>query len=296
MILNDLLRENVMQHKSQVGFCTLAQNTADVDYLRLAYLQALNVKVLHPGAEYAVIVDKETAKCITENHRTVFDYIIELSHDYNDPNSNWRLANEWQVFWHTPFKETIKLESDLLFTRNIMHWLPAFRLKDIVLSTGCKDYTGKKSDVRAYRKLFDDNNLPDVYSGLMYFRYSKTSVDFFSLAQQLSLNWTEIRDKILKNCREEFPSTDVLYAVTARTLGEELCTIPSADFINFVHMKSGIQGWSDARPWHETVVAEHDETMIRINNLNQYSPVHYYDKNYVTDDLIKYYEQRIGIL
>lgn len=285
-----------MQHKSQFGFCTLAQNTDTVDYLRLAYLQALNVKALHPGAEYAVIVDKETANAVTDKHQKVFDYVIEMQQDYNVPDSDWRLANEWQVFWYTPFKETIKLESDLLFTRSISHWLPAFRLRDVVLSTGCKDYTGKRSAVRTYRKLFDDNDLPDVYNGLMYFRYSKTAMDFFNIASQLSLNWLDARDKVLKNCREEYPSTDVLYAVTARTLGEELCTLPSMDFINFVHMKPGIQGWSEHRPWYETVLAETDGDIIRINNLNQYDPVHYYDKNYATDELIKYYEHRIGIL
>lgn len=285
-----------MQHKAQVGFCTLAQNTSDVDYLRLAYLQALNIKSLHPAAEYAVIVDKETAKIVTDTQREVFDYVIEMQHDYNDPSSDWRLANEWQVFWYTPFKETIKLESDLLFTSSIEHWLPAFRLRDVVLSTGCKNYMGNKSQVRTYRKLFDDNSLPDVYTGLMYFRYSKTAMDFFTIAQQLSLNWEDVRDNILRNCREEYPSTDVLYALTAQILGEDLCTLPSIDFINFVHMKPGIQGWSEQRPWYETVISERDGDMIRINNLNQYSPVHYHDKNYVTDELIKYYEHRIGFL
>lgn len=285
-----------MQHKAQVGFCTLAQNTSDVDYLRLAYLQALNIKSLHPNAEYAVIVDKETAKLVTGNQREVFDYVIEMQQDYNDSASNWRLANEWQVFWYTPFKETIKLESDLLFTSSIEHWLPAFRLRDVVLSTGCKNYMGNKSQVRTYRKLFDDNSLPDVYTGLMYFRYSKTAMDFFTIAQQLSLNWEDVRDNILRNCREEYPSTDVLYALVAQTLGEDLCTLPSMDFINFVHMKPGIQGWSEQRPWYETVISERDGDMIRINNLNQYSPVHYHDKNYATDELIKYYEHRIGFL
>lgn len=283
------------QHKSQIGFCTLAQNTDTTDYLRLAYLQALNVKATQSNAEYAVIVDANTNTLITDKHREVFDYVIEMTNDYNRPDSDWRLANEWQVFWYTPFKETVKLESDLLFTRSIDHWLPAFRLRDVVLSTGCKNYFGNPASSRKYRQLFDDNNLPDVYTGLMYFRYSKTANDFFSLAGRLSTNWLELRDQILKNCREEYPSTDVLYAVTAETIGRELCTLPSVDFINFVHMKPGIQGWSDSDPWYETVMSERDEDIIRINNLNQYYPVHYHDKNYATDELIKYYEHRIGI-
>jgi hypothetical protein len=290
-----LVRFAMTQHKSQKGFLTFAQNTDSVDYLRLAYLQAMNIKSTQKSAEYAVIVDKATALLVTEQHRQVFDYVIELTDDYNDPSSQWKLLNEWQVFWLTPFKETIKLESDVLFSRDINHWWNTFRLKDVVLSTGCKNYLGKKSDVRRYRQLFDDNNLPDVYNGLMYFRYSNTAVDFFVLAKQLTLAWLEIKDQILKNCREDTPSTDVLYAIVTQVIGRELCTIPSADFINFVHMKPGINGLDDNRPWRDSIIDEFDGDTVRINNINQYHPVHYFDKDFATDELIKYYEQRIKI-
>ena len=69
--------------------------------------------------------------------------------------------------------------------------------------------------------------------------------------------------------------------------------MPSMDFINFVHMKSSFNGWSDARSWIDTVMTERDGDVIRINNLNQYAPVHYHDKSYATRELIKYYEQRV---
>jgi len=287
-----LVRFAMTQHKSQKGFLTFAQNTDSVDYLRLAYLQAMNIKSTQKSAEYAVIVDKATALLVTEQHRRVFDYVIELTDDFNDPASQWKLLNEWQVFWLTPFKETIKLESDILFSRDIDHWWNTFRLKDVVLSTGCKNYLGKKSDVRKYRQLFDDNDLPDVYNGIMYFRYSKTAADFFTLAKRLTLAWSDIKDQILKNCREDKPSTDVLYAVITEIIGRELCTIPSADFINFVHMKPGINGWDDNRSWQDSIIGEFDGDIIRVNNINQYYPVHYFDKKFATDELIKYYEQR----
>lgn len=284
-----------MQHKSQFGFVTFAQNTAEVDYLQLAYLQALNVKATQGAVEYAVIVDAATAELITDQHRQVFDYVIKIPKDYNSSTSTWKLANEWQVFWLTPFKETIKLESDLMFTGSIMHWLPLMQNCEMVLSNGTKTYLGSQSTCRAYRRLFDDNNLPDVYNGLMYFRYSKTATDFFTLAGQLACNWAAVKDQILKNCREDNPSTDVLYAVAAMVIGIEHCTIPSAEHINFAHMKPRIHGWNEIGPWFDTVANEFDQGMIRINNINQYWPVHYYNKEYATDKLIKYYEQRIGI-
>lgn len=279
------------QHKEQQGFVTFAQNTKDIDYLNLAYLQALNVKATQKNNRYAVIVDSATKELINENHRRVFDYIIDLPVDNNQPDSQRKMSNEHYVFWLTPFKETIKLESDLLFTRSIDHWWDAFRLTNICFSTGCKDFMGNRVDSTAYRKLFVDNHLPDVYNGLMYFRFSKEAVNFFTLADQVYTNWADVKNNLI-GCDEDIPSTDVLYAVTALIYGANDCTAPSLDFINFVHMKSGVQGWSDTRSWLDTVMSERDGDMIRVNNLNQYHPVHYYDKTYATDELIEYYESK----
>ena len=279
------------QHKEQQGFVTFAQNTETVDYLDLAYLQALNVKATQTNNRYAVIVDAATKEKLNETHHNVFDYIIDLPVDHNDPTNPRKFANEWQVFRLTPFKETIKLESDLLFTRSIDHWWTAFRLRNVCLSTGAKTFNGINSTIRKYRELFDANNLPDVYNGLMYFRYSQEAADFFKIASGLFKHWEEVV-KEFKQCIDN-ASTDVVYAITAKILGEEVCTMPSMDFINFVHMKSGFNGWSDARSWLDTVVTERDGDVIRINNLNQLDPVHYYDKTYATRELIEYYEQRL---
>jgi hypothetical protein len=280
---------------ADIGFVTFAHNTSKVDYLRLAYLQAMNIKATQHNAKYAVIVDSETMLQVSDQHRRVFDHIILVQKDYNKSDSEWKLANECMVYWLSPFKETIKVESDLLFTGSIDHWVPAIRLKDVVLSTGCRTYLDKLSNNRYYRKFFDENQLPDIYNGLMYFRKGENAFNFFTMAQKILIDWDNIKEQAVKNCREDNPSTDVLYAITAQMFGREHCTLPTLDFINFVHMKSKIQGWVSDRPWYDVVLSERDQDIIRINNLNQYGPVHYYDKEYATDQLIEYYEQRIGI-
>ena len=274
-----------MDHKQQMGFVTFAKNTDDVDYLNLAYLQCLNVKATQTNNQYCVIVDQKTNELVTDRHREVFDYVISM------PDDSRPFHQEPQVFWLSPFKETIKLESDLLFTRSIDHWWTAFRLKNVVLSAGAKTSRGINGTVRKYRELFDANELPDIYNGLMYFRYSKEAMDFFNAARYIQEQWSYVQPA-LKKCLEENPSTDVLYGLAALMVGEENVTMPSMDFINFVHMKSGFNGWSDARSWLDTVMSERDGDVIRINNLNQYSPVHYYDKTYATKELIEYYESR----
>jgi len=282
----------IAQHQAQQGFFTIAQNTPDVDYLQLAYLQALSIKLTMPDSLYAVAVDKPTLESVTDQHRQVFDYIITIEHD-EAVNDDWKLRNEWQVFFLTPFKETIKLESDIVFTRSIAHWWHTFRLKNIVLSQGCKDYYGKNSMDRTYRQLFDDNQLPDVYNGLMYYRYSPEAAEFFWYARHIFQNWNIVKDLLIK-CYDDEPTTDVVYALAAKIVGVETCTIPGVDFINFTHMKPAINKFSSALPWHELAVYELELPMVRINNINQYHPLHYQDKSWASDELIKEYEDGLA--
>lgn len=279
------------QFLNQQGFLTIAQNT-DVDYLGLAYVQAMSIKSVMPNSKYAIIVDEETNALVTSNHRKIFDYIIPLPIDLAK-NDEWKLANECQIFDLTPFKETIKLEADLLLPVSIEHWWPLFRLRDIVLSMGCRDYKGNQSAIRDYRKIFDDNELPDVYNGLMYFRFSRPASDFFALAKMIWREWESVTGQ-LKNYRDELPSTDLVYAITAKILGVENCTLPSGDFINFTHMKSAINNWPNI-PWQDLVVSELDLPMIRINNVNQYQPLHYHEKSWISDKITKEYEAWLKI-
>jgi len=51
-----------MRHKEQLGFLTVACNSHNVDYLELAYLQALNVKHTQKNNKFAVVVDQQTNK------------------------------------------------------------------------------------------------------------------------------------------------------------------------------------------------------------------------------------------
>lgn len=274
----------MFNHKEQQGFLTLAYNSADTDYVELAYLQALSIKAVMPAAKVAVV----TNASLTEKQKKVFDYVIECR------ETEWPMELEPELFWLTPFKETIKLEADLLITRNIDHWWHALRLRNIVLSTNCRNIEDNIVVDSEYRKFWVDNDLPNVYNGMMYFRYTQEATKFFNLARQLFKHYDSIKDH-LKNCREEKPSTDVIYAITAKILGIEQCTIPSLDFFNFVHMKPHVQGWPGQVDWNELVVTEIDPPVIRINNLNQYNPVHYHVKHWPTDSIINRYEHTTRI-
>ncbi len=67
----------MFNHKEQQGFLTLAYSSNKVDYLELAYLQAMSIKTTMPNAKTAVVVDFKTKKNVTSKIEKVFDYIIE---------------------------------------------------------------------------------------------------------------------------------------------------------------------------------------------------------------------------
>lgn len=274
-----------MNYKNDIGFLSIAQNSK-FNYLELAYLQAISTKLTMPESKYAVIVDTNTMNSFKDEYWNAIDYVIPLDNDYAK-DEDVKFLNEWQVLKLTPFKETIKLESDLLITRDISHWINAFRLRDIVLSSGAKDFRQELSPSRTYRQIFDLNELPDIYNGLMYFRLTELSFKFFSIARELFLEWDLIKQS-LKRCNNIEPSTDLIYAVAAKIIGVEKCTLP-LNWINFVHMKPAINKLPE-QPWFKSVIQEIDAPMLRIGNLNQYYPVHYCDKDWINEEIIKEYE------
>jgi len=84
--------------KDQQGFFSFAQNTDTINYLELAYAQALSIKQTQKINKYAVAVDSATKELITDEHLKVFVYVIDIV----DPSTH-AMSNEWQVWQLTPF-------------------------------------------------------------------------------------------------------------------------------------------------------------------------------------------------
>ena len=158
------------------------------------------------------------------------------------------------------------------------------------------DYVQRKLIIEAklirpeLEKLKSEIRLPDIYTGLMYFRYSQEAYTFFEIAAACFKHWDSIVPQ-LKKYSEHQPTTDLVYAIVCQHLGIENYTLPGCDFINFTHMKNSINQWPEATPWSKLVISDVDAPMIRINGINQYHPFHYQDKEWLTDDIIRKFEQ-----
>ena len=167
------------------GYVWFAQNNSTTDYIELSKLLADSIKKHNKHNQVCIITDKAI-------EYKNFDKVVLLKEDFSE-EQEWKMNNEWQVFNLTPFKHTIKLEADMLFTTNTDWWWNYLHQHNMVFSYHCRCYRDTTITRTPYRKLFERNNLPDVYNGLTYFRKSRQAQTFYNLCKDIMLNWPAIR-------------------------------------------------------------------------------------------------------
>jgi hypothetical protein len=246
----------------------MAQNSDKVDYVDCASQLARSIRHFDPDAEICLLSNTDTPNSGLFNYHRAFTNPI-IDNPY---------ANDWQVFGASPFRQTIKLEADMIIASDIDHWWTMFEHRDIVISTGARDFYDQQTANRVYRKVFDTNNLPDVYNAITYWRMSETAQEFFRLVRKIFENWAQY--KTLIKFPDEIPSTDLVYAMAAQIIGPERVTLPFVTYPRIVHMKRGIipirsDDWTQEITW--------ESNPLRINTVAQWGAVHYHQKDWRHD-------------
>ena len=185
-------------------------------------------------------------------------------------------STDWQVYNSSPYDYTIKLEADVFIPKSIEHWWDILKERDVVVSSTIRNYKGEISDVRAYRKFIDDNNLPDVYNAITYFKKSPLAEEFFTIVKNIFENWEEYK-KILKCNVNEEVSTDWVYALACHIMGVENTTM-NFSAMSMVHMKQYINDLC-TEDWTNELLIEFTNP-IKIATFPQEYPLHYYVKGF----------------
>jgi hypothetical protein len=224
------------------------------------------------GEQYVVCANR-LADSIRQYHPAA--NITILTADQLPHGDRGGYANDWQCFSATPYRQTIKLEADMICAGPIDHWWTLFEHRDVVVSQGCRDFYDQTSSSRHYRKIFDNNNLPDVYNAVTYWRRSQTAKEFFNLVQNIFEQWETY--KTLLKFPDEEATTDVVYAVVAVIIGIENVTLPAGLGPTIVHMKQHIlktitNNWTNELVW--------ENNPFRINTVAQWGLVHYHIKDW----------------
>ena len=263
----------MLQIIDERGYLIIAVNT-QVDYVSCARRLAHSLRAWHPDVKICLLSDKTHPDC------EVFDYVKKLP--YGDLNfyNDWRLENDWQAGYASPFRQTIKLEADMLVTSPIDHWWTMLQHRDVVVSTGARDFYDNVADSRFYRKTFDNNNLPDIYNAITYWKVSRTASEFWLWVRRIFENWDKY--KTLLKFPDSVPTTDVVYAMTAQIMGPEMVTMPFTTYPKIVHMKRHMVP-IQLNDWTKELVWEIDDNCLRINTVAQNGLFHYHIKDWNPD-------------
>ena len=248
------------------GYLIPAIDTESTDYLSCAIKLARSIRQWHPSANISVITVKRCSD-------PVFDHVIPLP--FGDLGG---YANDWQCFAASPYRQTIKLEADMICASPIDHWWTLFERRDVVVSQGARTFYDESATSRYYRKIFDENQLPDVYNAITYWRLSTTAREFFDLVKTVFENWAEYK-KLLK-FPDDVPTTDVVYAIVAVIMGVEQVTLPAGLGPTIVHMKRYINP-IQTDDWTRELTWENDP--FRINTVAQFGLVHYHIKEWTNE-------------
>lgn len=279
------------------GFFTFAQNSGDVDYVRMAYALALSLKASQKTTPYLTI-GVTPGTVIPEQYIWAFDNVIEIIWGDNAANTKWKLDNEWKSIYMSPYEETIKLDCDMLFFNDIDTWWDMMSTKDFWICNSVLDYRLGNITDDFYRKAFTINNLPNVYTGLMYFKKTAYTFELFKLVELLYKNWKDISIELLdfKN-RPDTPNTDIVFALALKILDLDQTWYHANTLPTFVHMKTRLQKWRKDmtnEDWSKHIVSFFNKKLeCKIGNYLQVFPLHYHRKDFITDEMIQYYERAI---
>lgn len=255
------------------GFVVLAQNTVETDYIRCAEVLAYSIKKVMPNTSIALVTDDI-------EYSKYFDYVIALPYGDLEPNSIWKLSNDWQIYQASPYEYTIKIEADMYIPVSIDYWWDILKQKELVVSSTIRDFKGKVSENRFYRNFIDNNNLPDVYNALTYFKKGKLAENFFNTCRYCFENWESLKS-LLKCNIDEKATTDWVYAIACIIHGIENTTLPTFSAFSMIHMKQYINDLQ-SEDWSKELIYEINNDSLRVNTFPQLYPFHYHNKNFST--------------
>jgi hypothetical protein len=262
------------------GIVVLAQNNATDNYVEQAALLAMSLHTYND-----VPISLITNDQVPKEYVSLFDKIIPIPFADSAKVSDWKIENRWKIYHASPYDETIVMDTDMLVLQNIDVWWDFLSNYEVFYTSNVLTYKGETANTSYYRKTFIDNELPNLFCGLHYFKKSDFAQQFYTWLELVVNNWeTFYEQQLLASSRPKHVSMDVCTAIVTKILDcESVITNKVAKFPSFTHMKPYCQGWHTVQTsWQDQIgVYISKDGSTKLGNYAQTGILHYTEKDFV---------------
>lgn len=267
------------------GFCIVAQNNSNTDYVRQAYALALSIHKFNKNQSVTLI----TNDCVDEKYKSVFDHIIPIPWYDDSRGQEWKINNRWKVYHISPYEETIVMDADMLVLQNIEHWWDYLENRELFFVSNVKTYRGDIATSNFYRKMFVANDLPNLYSGVHYFKKTDNNKTFFVLLEMIVKNFDQFYTLYSPKKRQNFCSIDVSAAIASKIIDNQGLITDKDSFITFTHMKPNVQDWNTVRSnWIDNIGYDlDDDGRLYVGNFLQSGVFHYVEDEFLNTEILE---------
>lgn len=267
------------------GFLVLAQNSDDVDYIQQAYALALSIKLHQNDVDKLSLITNDE---VPEEYKSVFDQIIPIPYFNKDINSLFKTEHRYQMYYATPYDETIVLDTDMLLLDDISLWWDYCSNHDIKFCNRIKNYKLETVVDTVHRKAFISNNLSSPYFALHYFKKSDYAKEFYKVLEFVCNNWQWCWSKFAPENYQSWSSMDLAVAITIEILGAHEQVLDVLNPMEFIHMKPLLQGWnSTPETWQDSVTYNFTGDSLTVSNIRQHKLFHYVEKDFLSPKILK---------
>ena len=84
------------------------------------------------------------------------------------PTNN--LLDYWQIYWATPYDETIVLDADMLFLNDYSYWWNYLSKFDLLFPDTIINYKQETIKHEQYDKILTEHNIRPAYEKMFYFK------------------------------------------------------------------------------------------------------------------------------
>ena len=164
----------IMENKGVLIFAH--NNSVSIrDYLFSAWVCACTIK--NENRDISVSLFTKDKDLVSESQSYIYDNILEFPFGDAGHEDNNTLTNLCQIYYATPYEQTLVLDADTLVLGKLDGLFASVRRYDLLFPHAIKDYRNVIHDVK--NKLHEKNNLPEFETSVWYFNKNFNKEKYF---------------------------------------------------------------------------------------------------------------------